>query len=173
MASSPQPQDPIPACFLYTVVSSPLRHDCSSKPALDRWASHLPAQAASLWGAGQGSPTTSHVYNSNIGTCNNLRRGKLFLSSVPSQAKAPPQKNLGVALPSRTPPPRSHPAAGQAESSTDESGVSHLTPPPFTPQELAPAPRDPSSSTHSPRRGLEGVGGRRADSPWVKFLNKQ
>ena len=87
---------------------------------------------------------------------------KLVLSCVPSQAGAPPQKNLGVTLPtpSRTPPPRSHPAAGRAESSTDESGLSHLSHlPPSTPQESAPAPNDPSSShIHRPRRDLEGLG---------------
>lgn len=69
---------------------------------------------------------------------------KFIVSRVPSGANAPLQKNLPVALPSRTPPPRSHPA-GRAESSTDESGLSHLTPPPFAPQQPSPDHRDPPS----------------------------
>lgn len=69
---------------------------------------------------------------------------KLVLSSVSQLAKSPPQKIPGVAFSSRTPPPCSHPAGGLAESSTDESGLSHLTPPPLHPSGVCPAPRDPS-----------------------------
>lgn len=76
--------------------------------------------------------------------------GKLVLFGVPSQAEAPPQKNPAGALPARTPPPHSPRAGGRAESSTDESGLSHLTPPPFTLLEPAQLPETPPITLQSP-----------------------
>lgn len=128
-------QDPVPGVFpALQCLAPPWSQDSSSEPAREKWASrHWAPPPVRQRGGARGTHyllcLQLHMLGPVIIWEGAVR--KFVLSSVPSLTKAPPQKNLGVALPSPTPPPRSHPAAGRAESSTDESGLSHLTPPPY------------------------------------------